>query len=194
MTVLDAVKRSGTTTFLYKSAIKSAQDIISSGENVIWAQTANIYKNPILGELSTEIELVNSDLLPGVIVVTDRRILFVYSMLGSSTTKEIRISDIRTLDAKANFTREVLRIVGTSNMIVTFAKRQVMAGLKNAINEAIARKNIQRTPTSASAQTTDNDALEASDIQQLQALKQLYDTGVITAEEFAAKKAQILNL
>lgn len=32
------------------------------------------------------------------------------------------------------------------------------------------------------------------DVEQLQSLKQLYDAGVITAEEFAAKKAQILNL
>lgn len=194
MTVLEAVKRSGTPTFLHKGAIKSAQDMLLSGEDVVWAQTSNIYKSPIPGELSTQIELANSDMLPGVLVVTNQRILFVYNILGSSSSREIRISDIRSLDTKANFTIEVLRIVGTSNMIVTFAKRQVMAGLRNAINAVIARENAQHASSPAPAQTTEDNALDSSDVQQLQSLKQLYDAGVITAEEFATKKAQILGL
>lgn len=192
MTVLEAVQRSKTLVFLNKKAIQAAQEMLSPTEDLLWAQTSSIYKKPVHGELSTEIELINTDMLPGVIVVTNKRILFVHCILTDRSFKEILISDIRSMDAKANFTIEVLRIVGSTSMIVAFDKRKVMLGLRNAIQEAIAKRKAQQSD--AIQITSNDDALDSSDIQQLQALKQLYDAGVITAEEFSAKKAQILNL
>ena len=189
MTVLEAVKKSKTPIFLNKKAVDTAQQMLAPEEDVIWAQISNVYQHPIWGELKTEVKISDTDVLPGVVVVTTQRILFVYHILNNYSSKEVRIADIRAIDSKVNFTLEVLRIAGTSSMIVTYAKRHIIAKLRDAINEAIAEKNTQMP-----AQTTVDKALEASDIQQLQALKQLYDTGVITAEEFAAKKAQILNL
>lgn len=192
MTVLEAVNISKTPVFMNKGAIKAAQDMLAPSEEVIWAQTSNVYADPVRGELSTDIKISDTNALPGVVVVTDRRILFVYKMLSNSSSKEVRISDIRSIDTKANFTFEVIRIVGTSSMIVTYAKRQVIANLKNAINDAISKQKTNHTPSAT--QVANYDTLDTSDIEQLQALKQLYDSGVLTAEEFAAKKAQILDL
>jgi hypothetical protein len=187
MTVSEAVDRSKTSPAMSKGSIKAAQKMISPSEEIIWAMTSNVYTDPVTGELS--IQAYTKGMLAGVIVVTDQRILFVNNVLGRGTSKEVRLSDIRSIDSRSGNILECLRIVGTTNMIVTTNSSQNIQELRNAINEAIARKNTQMP-----AQTADDNALEASDIQQLQALKQLYDTGVITAEEFAAKKAQILNL
>lgn len=191
MTVAEAVQRSKTPTIMMKSSIKTAQSLISPSEEIIWAQVSNVYQKPVRGALSTEIGSV-SDSLAGVIVVTNERILFVHKMLSNYVSKEVYISDIRSIDAKASLTYEVLRVVGTSDMIVTFAKRNIIAALRNAINQGIIIESTAKSPSLI--QTTDDTALQKSDIEQLQALKLLYDSGVITAEEFAAKKAQILNL
>ena len=191
MTVAEAVQRSKTPTFMMRSSIKTAQSLISPSEEIVWAQVSNVYQEPVRGALSAEIGSV-SDSLAGVIVVTNERILFVHKMLSNYVSKDIYISDIRSIDVKASLTYEVLRIVGTSDMIVTFAKRNIIAALRNAINQEIAIKSTASSPSFH--QTTDDTALQKSYIEQLQALKQLYDSGVITTEEFAAKKAQILNL
>lgn len=188
MTVLEAVERSKTSNFTAKGSIKAAQKMISSSEEIIWAMISNVYTSPIHGELSTQ--AYSSDMLCGVIVITNQRILFVNSVLGRGTTKEIRLSSIRSIDSKVGDICECLRIVGPSNMIVTTSGRNNISALRNAINEALTKmENGNRSNPRSS-----NDTFDVSDIQQLQALKQLYDSGVITAEEFAAKKAQILNL
>lgn len=182
MTVLEAVERSKTPHFMVKGAIKAAENMISPSENIIWAQGANVCKAAIRGPLPDD--PAKSASLAGVLVVTDQRILFVQRSLGLGVTKEVQISDIRSIDSKAGPIWETLRIVGTSDLIVTYHNRKVMPSLRAAINEAIARKDAAKAPAPA----------QSSDIEQLQALKQLYDTGVLTAEEFAAKKAQILKL
>ena len=188
MTVLDAVKQSETSYIMSKGSIKLAQKLLSSSETILWALVSNVYSDPVRGELST-VGYVKG-MLYGVIVVTDQRILFVNSVLGRATTKEIRLSDIRSIDAKTGSVFACLRIIGSSSMIVTTNSTSHIIKLKNAINEALSR----RDSGTAACQHSSDDSLQASDIQQLQTLKQLYDSGIITAEEFTAKKAQILNL
>lgn len=192
MTVLEAVKNSKTLVFMHKGAIMAAQEIIFPSEEVIWAMTSNVATGPVYGELNTDFGFVAGDEVPGVIVVTDQRIIFVYRVMGRGSSKEIPLSTIRSIDTKTSIQFDAIRIVGVSDMIVTKGKRKQITNFRNAINKALSRINTT-TPPAPSQMSTDND-LHDSDIAQLQSLKQLYDAGVITAEEFAAKKAQILNL
>lgn len=192
MTVLEAVERSKIPFFMVKGAIKAAQKMISPSEEILWAQMGQIYTKPTSDELITDFKELNSNNLTGVIVVTDQRILFVQSVLGNRTYKEIRLSSVRSVDAKASPMIECLRITSAVDMLIAFAKPSYIALLRNAINDAIERLNTKNT--SAQRTPLDDDKLDSSDVEQLQSLKQLYDAGVITAEEFAAKKAQILNL
>lgn len=192
MTVLEAVQNSKSIAFMYKGAIKAAQKMLSPSEDILWAVTGNVASKPVYGELDTDFSYSADSELPGVIVVTDQRILFVHHVMGQGTSKEIPLSAIRSIDTKKSIQLDAIRIVGISDMIVMKGNRKPITNLRNAINEALSRR-ITPKPT-APAQASDEDALLSSDIEQLQALKQLYDTGVITAEEFAAKKAQILNL
>ena len=189
MTVLEAVQRSKIPYFMIKGAIKAAQKMIAPSEEITWAQMGLIYTKPITGELITDFKTLSASGLSGVFVVTNKRILFVHSVLGNRSYKEIRLASIRSIDAKATPMTECLRIVSTVDMLIAFAKPAYISLLRNAINEAIERQNAP-----APKQVSDSADLDNSDVEQLQALKQLYDSGVLTAEEFAAKKAQILNL
>ena len=184
MTVLEAVQHSKTFSLMSKGSIKAAQKMLLPTEEILWAMISNVYTSAVRGALSTD--GFNSNMLSGVIVVTDQRILFVNNVLGRGTSKEARISDIRSMDSKVGDLFECLRIVGLSNMIVTTSSHKNISNLRNAINTAIAKSESKNT-----AAPTANTNL---DIEQLQALKQLYDTGVINDEEFSAKKAKILGL
>ncbi len=191
MTVLEAVEQSKSYNVLNKPAIKIAQTQLSLSENVLCALVCNIYTDPVRGELSTKLPSIMK-VLPGVLVVTNLRIFFVSNQIGKRTIREIPLSSIRSIDSKANYVFEFLRISGITNMIVTYGGIDLISHLRNAINEALEKRNAPQAAAPA-PQPADND-LSSADIEQLQALKQLYDTGVLTEEEFAAKKAQILGL
>ena len=79
-----------------------------------------------------------------------------------------------------------------SNMMITFGNIDIISHFRKAINDALEKRNAPQAAVPANS--PDDNELSNSDVEQLQALKQLYDSGVLTAEEFAAKKAQILNL
>ncbi len=191
MTVLEAVKHSKVPYFMIKSAIKAAEKLICETENILWAQTVNFSPKPIVGTLPADLRGF-SGTHAGVLVVTDQRLLLVSSSFGLQTTKEMRLSSVRSIDARNNLITECMRISGVSDMMVVFCNREHMPALRNAINEAIEKRNAPQAAAPA-PQPADND-LSSTDIEQLQALKQLYDTGVLTEEEFTAKKAQILGL
>lgn len=188
MTLLEALEKSKSFTLMSKGSIKAAQKMIAPTEEILWAVITNVNNSPVRGELDTKVNI--SDVLSGVVAVTDQRIFFVNSVLGRGKTKEIRLSDIRSVDAKFDDVYATLRIVGTSSMIVTTNGRLLISDLRDAINVALCRKDSKTGPVS----NADKDELLSSDVEQLKSLKELYDSGVITEEEFSAKKAQILNL
>lgn len=185
MTVSEAVARSKSLAFFSKGSIKAAQQMLLPAETVLWAQISNVYTKPVRGELSTD--ALTKDMLSGVIVVTDQRIFFVNHVMGRGMTKEISISNVQSIDSKYGNLYSSLRITGVTDMIVTTCSRELAQQLRTVMEEALAN---WQTRTDATA----TPATPALDTAQLQALKQLYDSGVLTEEEFSAKKAQILGL
>lgn len=186
MTVEEVLLRNKATIIMQKGSIKAAQSMLLPNEEVLWAITANVTPNPGRTVSQPNIKDLKGK-VNGVIVITPLRILFVQRVLGIGMSKEIRLSDIRSLDIiTGKMSAACLLIVGAANRLLVDGHIDTITQLSQAINSALASKN--------APQTTSDDAIDASDVSQLQALKQLYDSGVITAEEFAAKKAQILNL
>lgn len=188
MTVSEAVKLSGTSALFAKGAVKAAQNMLYPTEPLLWAQVSNVYTCPVRGELSTQ--ALTKDMLAGVIMVTDQRILFVHNVLGRGITKEIHMSNIQSIDSKDGSINSCLRIKGVTDMIVTTCNRKVAQQLRTIIEEALANWKVHTSAAAAPAAT----AATVVDTAQLQALKQLYDAGVLTEEEFSAKKAQLLGL
>lgn len=75
------------------------------------------------------------------------------------------------------------------------ARTAVIAGTATAVSNNVSRRQAQRW-SSEEAQQTPQEAAPAGDptTEQLQQLSQLKDQGILTEEEFAAKKKQILGL
>lgn len=188
MTVSEAVARSNTSAFLSKGSVKAAQEMLFPNEPVLWAQVSNVYTKPVRGELGTQ--LLTKDMLNGVVVVTDQRIFFVNRVLGQGISKQIHMSNLQSVDSKYDMITGCVRITGITDMIVTACKRDVAKQLQAAIEEALANWQTHTAAAAANAAP----ASPALDTEQLQALKQLYDAGVLTEEEFSAKKAQLLGL
>lgn len=185
MTVAEAVQRSKTFAAMRKGSIKVAQNMLLPNEDVLWAMVSNVTLNPGKN-MPTPGSMSLSGKTNGVIVVTTQRLFFVSTTFGQGISKEFRLSDIRTLDMSTGLMGSAcLLVVSALSKILIDGNVESLNNLSKAINTALAKE--------ASQSTSDN-ALDTTDVSQLQALKQLYDSGVITAEEFAAKKAQILNL
>lgn len=182
MTVLEAVQLSKTPTLMHKGSISAAEKMILPNETVLWALTTNVTVNA--GKVSKPTPMDLDGKKAGVVVVTTQRILFVNSVLGVGSSKEIRLSEIHSIDENITALAANLRIVGITAKLLVDGNSKTIGELRTAINDAIS--NLQSAAPANPAGT--------SDIEQLQALKQLYDSGVLTAEEFAAKKAQILNI
>lgn len=187
MTVSEAVARSSTSALFSKGSIKAAQEMLLPNETVLWAQVNNVHTKPVRGELNTQ--MLTKDVLNGVIVVTDQRVFFVNNVLGQGVSKQIHLSSLQSVDSKYDMFFGCVRVTGLTDMIVTTCKRDAAKQLQAAIEQALAD---WRSRAAAAANTAP--AAPALDTEQLQALKQLYDAGVLTEEEFSAKKAQILGL
>ncbi len=75
------------------------------------------------------------------------------------------------------------------------ARTAVIAGTATAVSNNVSRRQANRWANEEPQQESQSATVDSSDqIQQLEKLGQLHDSGVLTDEEFAAKKAQILGL
>lgn len=76
------------------------------------------------------------------------------------------------------------------------ARTAVVAGTATAVSNNVSRRQANRWANEEAQQAPQQTApIDSNDqMQQLEKLGQLHDSGVLTDEEFAAKKAQILGL
>lgn len=137
MTVLEAVKKSGTGTALWKGSIKAAQDMLLPSESVIHAFTANVATYPVSGPLNTKPMKIKGK-ISGVVVITSKRILFCNSVLGSGTSKEIQVKQIQSIDDTNSMVgSSCLRVSGITEMFVIEGRSTLLLEAKKAIYTAM---------------------------------------------------------
>lgn len=188
MTVLEAVKNSRSPVFTYKGSIKLAQSMLLPTEELLWAMTTsadlNARKRPLKPDHKSYYSI--NDLTPFAVAITNRRILFAYSILGDHVSKDIQLDDIQSIDGAASLDLASLRITTLTSCIMLVGQRRKIADFRTALDSAIS--------TASKSNTSSTKPANDSYVDELKSLKELYDTGVITEAEFSAKKAQILNL
>ena len=185
MTIKDAIKASGTYNPLTIFSIKEAEKQLTSAENVIFAMIANVAISPVQGNLKTN--FVNlKDKLNGVFVVTDKRIYFCSNAINSVQCKEISLLDIQAIDDKTNVLGlSCIRIQGITDMFVIDVTKKILLTLKENLNSAIAScQHVTKTCHST----------QSSYIEELENLATLLDKGIISEDEFNAKKKQLLGI
>ena len=97
-------------------SIENARATIDTNENVIYATIINASIAPSHQALSDKFSVKGK--VSGVLAITERRVLFINSVLGRGTQKEIAIKDIASIDSKTSLMNCPVRIKGLTEMFI----------------------------------------------------------------------------
>lgn len=187
MTIEEAIEKTGTKNMLAKGSTKYAQKVLQPNEELLYAINTNVIiqdnnKTLINKGLGGALNLKGA--INGVIAITDKRIFFCNSTLGSTNLKQIFIKDIQSIDENINGLTKTgqLRICGiTDTFLINIYKKD--------ISEAI-KRIIYNLETSDNKSNSNNSISKADEILKF---KKLLDEGIITQEEFEMKKKELLQ-
>ncbi len=189
MKVEELVKDNKTYNIFQKEAIQKVQNLIENNEGVLYALVSNISiseNNSINFKKQNKIfggAMQFKNVLSGVIVITDMRIIFCNSALGTTNEKQIMIKDIQSIDEHISGITKTgeLRIVGiTDTFVVKILRKGLNEEVKKAINKARSLEN-------------NNIGNIVSSADEIRKYKKLYEDGIITLEEFENKKRDLLK-
>lgn len=172
--VQEVLKKYEVKTFGNKKQMKNVQERLKDDETVLYiAPTSAIIKE---GRKKSK--------LPGIFVFTTKRFFFYYKVLLEELFDSVTLDKVQSINCSGNSMTgghiEICTLVKSYDFLVTY-KKPLMFAMKESFDEAIANVN---TPAPAVA------AVSAAD--ELIKFKSLLDSGVITQEEFDAKKKQLL--
>lgn len=152
-----------------RKEIKALPDIIdiANGEKILYAATAFVETNSVL------------------VICTNKRVLFLdHGLLYGSKATSIPLDMINSVSYSKGL---MLGSIAVTNGATTIQIENMQPYPAQKLAETI--KQAAAGFKKASAQSTSN-----NDLSQLRELKQLLDDGIITKEEFDAKKKQILGI
>ncbi len=184
MTIKEAIKESGTYNPLIGLSIKEAERQLHNNESVLFAMNANVALSTVSNSLNTN-NLNIKGKLNGVFVITNERVYFSNNSLGTTQYKSIQLSDIQSVDDKANFLGlGVIRIKGITEEFVIDVAKKLLPTIKDCLNEAIKNQSQSSSSTESSGDY----------IHQIEQLSNLLNQGIISQEEFDFKKKQLLGM
>ena len=183
--VEQAIKKYEIKTFGFKRDIEKSQAMLTDDETVLFVTGTNltISYNASGG----------TGFFPGVLFLTDKRVFFNYSALGTFSSDSISLDEIRSVNYYGNgLTGSHIQIHGlikSYDFLVTYKKKitQLIAQeFETAINNYKAQQaaqSINPQPNAPQPDITD----------QIEKLAQLRDKGILTEEEFQTKKTDLLS-
>ncbi|MFJ8195606.1 PH domain-containing protein [Streptomyces sp. NPDC096152] len=123
----------------------------------------------------------------GALIVTDQRLLFVHARAFASATEEIPLANISGVVDRKGLLQGAIVVTGAGGITTSFSN--ITKDRVGPVMEAIRSHlrvpgNATVAPTGASPDSAD----------QIRKLAELRDAGILTEEEFTAKKRQILGL
>ena len=127
----------------------------------------------------------------GLLTLTDRRLLFTKDGVMSSTSEDFPIDKISSVQWSSGMIFGKLTIFVSGNKAqIENVDKQMGKQLTDSVRDRI------NSPSSAQAATSPATPPAAGGddvIEQIRKLKELHEAGVLTDEEFSAKKAELLN-
>ena len=184
-------------TFGNKKALEKSESLLSDDETVLFVTPTNI--STVI--ISTQQQLLT---LPGVVYLTDKRFIF---MRNTKTPNNdfLPLEKVTHIDYKANGLQPSVIIVGddvkTFSFIVSYkfdAVTKVLETFNSAcdkiLKEITTDPEIENNSPEPEPLIFDTDYAIISAADEIRKYKSLLDDGIITQEEFEAKKKQLLNL
>lgn len=169
MTILESLKANKSHMFILgiKKTIKLAESQLSPNEEVI---------NAITGKI-----LFSNGPAIGVIVLTSKRVFAVEKTLWEQQIKSVDLSKIESIEQSKDFLYNYLHLKSLTETLIFGDLEDNLLKMKQLIEDLI---------NTSHGSTPPRQTLK----QQLEELKSLLDSNLITQEEFEAKKKQILGL
>jgi Short C-terminal domain/Bacterial PH domain len=169
--VSEAVERLGKTSRLFgRKEIRHLRNLLSASERVLE-----------LGQGLYERK-------QGLVVLTSERLFFFEKSLGSETVEQFTVPSVSSLMVNKRLTGETLVVHASGNKAEITG---MMHGQADAIAGAFRNlKKADQTTASAAAQGPGPDVDPIAQIERLAALR---DKGIISAEEFESKKAELMG-
>ena len=113
-------------------AAKKARSMIGANESVLFASNLNIASLPVNGKLNDS--FFGGKKVSGVFAITDKRVLFVQSVVGTGDAKQIRKEDISSIDTKTSLMNCPVRIKGLTEMFVIDCNKDTQSKIIEALN------------------------------------------------------------
>lgn len=179
----EAKKAKRIVTFAFKGAIDLVDKNLIDSETVQYVMGANI---GILtkGEAIKIEPFKFKNKKPGILVITTKRILHCTQALFNKDVEQILLDDVNNVESKSSMISSVLRLQSVTNVMEIDINNKDVTPVTKLINE-LKEKNKNVSPQTINA---------VSQADELAKFKKLFDDGVLTADEFEKKKAQILGL
>ena len=180
ITITDALKRTKSFNWTTKQYIKQIETHLSNQEKIIYACALNMVKNPDFDTMDNP-KLIKGN-ISGVFIITELRLLFFYTNNLFIQHKEMLIESVKDVDARSKSVMASLRITSyAETWIFSIVENQSTEILKTIANT---RKNSENNEP----KNSNNSYTE------LREIKRLFEDGIITKEEFEAKKKQLLGI
>lgn len=181
--VTAAIVESGTSTVMQQGNIRAVASMIKDDENVIAALSASVSLGEPQGVLKANI-MNRKNKSVGIVVVTNQRVVFT----AAYASKAFYLTDINAIDESGyGLMGYVLRIQTASTSLVIDDIKQNMVPFRRKLDEAVHNVRNEQKNNVTMQQTV-------SVADEILKYKGLLDAGIITEEEFNAKKAQLLGL
>jgi Bacterial PH domain/Short C-terminal domain len=156
--------------------LKRALDHLEDDEEVL-ASVAGVYQGELLGA-----DIPRN----GLLIATERRLVFYAKKFGGYDFESFPYSNISSFEQGRDLYGSYVHFFASGNRVEMrwIQKRRALAALVDVVKDHMGRA---REPAPA-AQMGDRDVPA-----RLRTLTQLYEEGVVTTEEYAAKKAELLR-
>lgn len=166
-------------TFGNKKNLEIAESKLSTDEIVQYISPTNA----VIYNVNTR----KKEQLPGIFILTDKRLVFSYKAGIAESTESITLADIEAINCFGNSLTgghiEIHARTKTLDILVSY-KKEIINKIQNTINETLNNyKNQSKIVIQNSSSSAD----------EIIKFKQLLDMGVITQEEFEQKKKQLLD-
>lgn len=158
-----------------KKNIEKAEALLNSSEKVLFVTPTNL--------VVTATNTREKKKLPGVVILTDQRMLFYYQIMFSSSTEVVALDEIRSINSNTNGMTgghiELHTMTKSYDILVSY-KRDMVQKIVQVFEKA---KRDFAASANASTSTAGNNSI----LEQIEKLLDLNKEGIITDEEFKTK-------
>ncbi len=169
----------------YTSDNRKIEEMLGENEDILFAARLSFSSNTFRANEVT-------------FVVTTLRTIFYHEYDGRERMDQIPHDKVQTVKVSGSDVWSHLYIVGLSDTFHVEEKPPIIARLHEILNDLLyvhpqtAAQDAELPQDAEPAQDLSSDAADIAEA--LKSYKELLDTGIITQEEFDAKKRQLLNI